>query len=159
MTSITALLLQAAVSLLLFVQANPHLDASLREQAITIANQAIKVATEQVGERPTSPSITILSPTGAEMFVAGQAAIVRWSSNGFPSDMPYYFVINLERKLPTDTQYWHVAELASNLPVSGTYIWAIDSELGKDPAGTRYKLVIGEPGEKGTERLAKSNSL
>src|SRR3990167_37242 len=99
MTSITALLLQAAVSLLLFVQANPHLDASLREQAIEIANQAIKVATEQVGERkPTSPSITILSPTGGETLVAGQTAIIRWSSNGFPSD-PYYFVINLQRKL------------------------------------------------------------
>ncbi|MBI4086647.1 PKD domain-containing protein [Candidatus Kaiserbacteria bacterium] len=47
MTSVTALLLQAAISLLLFVQAHPSLDASLREQAIEVANQAIRVATEQ----------------------------------------------------------------------------------------------------------------
>ncbi|MBI4086646.1 PKD domain-containing protein [Candidatus Kaiserbacteria bacterium] len=47
MTSVTALLLQAAISLLLFVQAHPSLDASLREQAIEVANHAITVATHQ----------------------------------------------------------------------------------------------------------------
>ncbi|MBI4086645.1 hypothetical protein HY416_01535 [Candidatus Kaiserbacteria bacterium] len=63
MTSVTALLLQAAISLLLFVQAHPSLDASLREQAIEVANRAITVATHQLdsgivaGENPEIPPI------------------------------------------------------------------------------------------------------
>jgi hypothetical protein len=47
MTSITTLLLQAAISLLLLVQGNPNVDPALREQAIAVANQAIKTATAQ----------------------------------------------------------------------------------------------------------------
>lgn len=66
MISVTALLLQAAISLLLFVQANPGLNASLREQAIEVANQAIKVATEQTTKKPDAPQSpedrVVLSP-------------------------------------------------------------------------------------------------
>jgi hypothetical protein len=56
MTSITTLLLQAAISLLLLVQGNPNVDPALREQAIRVANQAIKTATAERSAvvRPTS---------------------------------------------------------------------------------------------------------
>lgn len=49
--SVTILLLKTALSLLLLVQGNPNVDPALREQAITIANQAIKTATEDEAKR------------------------------------------------------------------------------------------------------------
>src|SRR3989344_2741102 len=41
-------LLQAALSLILLVQGNPHLDLTVRENALMVANQAIQVATQQI---------------------------------------------------------------------------------------------------------------
>jgi hypothetical protein len=42
MTSITTLLLNAVVSLLLLIQGNPNIDSSLRDRVIFVATQAIK---------------------------------------------------------------------------------------------------------------------
>lgn len=55
MTSITVLLLQTAMTLLLLVQGNPNIDPALKTQAIVAANQAIKIATKQSGAGYTAP--------------------------------------------------------------------------------------------------------
>src|SRR3989344_2324386 len=130
MTSITALLLQAAVSLLLFVQANPHLDASLREQAITIANQAIKVATQQSTvpqpqtpshpyEKPISssspkPVISLVYPKdGYTWYLEAQNFEFDWSTSDFGSSAIFVYLKT------SDDKYIPVAQ---SVPNTGSYI-------------------------------------
>ena len=68
MTSLTTLLLQAAISLLLLVQGNPNVDPALREQAIAVAKQAIKTATAQSGS-VSGPSVIPLPATNDRLFI------------------------------------------------------------------------------------------
>src|SRR3989338_1240731 len=130
MTSITALLLQAAISLLLFVQANPHLDASLREQAIAIANQAIKVATQQSAvpqpqtpshpyEKPISsssqkPVISLVYPKdGYTWYLEDQNFEFDWSTSDFGSSAIFVYLKT------SDDKYIPVAQ---SVPNTGSYI-------------------------------------
>ena len=120
MTSITALLLQAAISLLLFVQANPHLDSSLREQAIAIANQAIKTATQQTTvPQPQTPSHTYEKPVSS----SSQKPVITSvnGKGGFGTGDSNYI---LGENFATVTDVW----LQNNKRVETALGWGFDSD-------------------------------
>lgn len=110
MASITALLLQTAMTLLLLVQGNPNIDPSLRDQAITIANQAITTATEDAANRPTP------SPTSQRPIIDSVNG-----KGGFGTGDSNYI---LGKNFATVTDVW----LANNKRVKTTLGWGFDSD-------------------------------
>jgi len=130
MSSLAILLLKSAVSLLLLVQANPNADAALRAQAIEIANQAIRVATEQTGNQTSHQSVTTPVITSISPLSGPSGTVVKIRGNnlaGFEGDL-----IAIFKRSDGKT-----AELYSTVPYYSGH--------ASDPLNTSLIQVTAEP--------------
>ncbi len=95
-----------------------------------------------------SPSITVTSPNGGEIYKIGDKMVVKWNSNNFPvnatvSVQLYQRIIEpISDQNPSGIGHYGIANIADNIPNNGSFEWIIPTSLSES---NRYEISIQGP--------------
>ena len=87
-----------------------------------------------------TPSITVISPNGGEVYTAGQQVTVNWTSCNIPSGD----LVNIFLDIPS--MNWSIGLLQDNVPNSGSYTVTLPAKswVPTFPSGNIFRIAISK---------------
>jgi hypothetical protein len=148
MASFASTILQLALALLMSVQSNPSITAVQRQQAITVATQAIQLAEQTLGGNQATitdsesdgtvgagasvPAIAITAPAGGEQWLTGSTQAISWNSPAGASDAVEY-VVPFNAVEDANTQGYLIStSLLAAGPATDTWVVGTDAASQND---------------------------